>query len=261
MRAFMFPDTLHVGPIPLHLFGLFLASAFLAAGQVATRGFVRAGYGEEVGGSVLAWAVVGSLVGAKLWLVVADVPAFVAHPLDFVLSGSGWVFYGGLLGGVVAVSWVFRREGIPWLRGADVCAPAIAIGQAIGRLGCQVSGDGDWGVVTRLPWGMRYPHAVVGWPFEDDPSIHVHPTPLYEAAAYFAVFAFLWRRRTRPAPDGTSFAWYLVLASGARFAVEFVRTNDVVALGLTAAQLTSLGLVAIGAVLLAGGERWRPAAA
>ena len=260
MRLFVIPDTLHVGPIPLHLFGLLLAAAFLAAGQVATRGFVRLGYGEEVGGSVLTWAVVGSLVGAKLWLVLADWPSFVMHPLDFVLSGSGWVFYGGLLGGVVAVSWVFRREEIPWLRGADVCAPAIALGQAIGRLGCQVSGDGDWGVVTTLPWGMRYPYAVAGWPYED-PGIHVHPTPLYEAVAYLAVFAFLWRGRARPAPDGTRFAWYLVLASGARFAVEFVRTNDVVAIGLTAAQLASLVLIAIGVALLAGRGRWRAAAA
>jgi phosphatidylglycerol:prolipoprotein diacylglycerol transferase len=260
MRVFMIPDTLHVGPIPLHLFGLFLATAFLAAGQVASRGFVRLGYGEEIGGSVLTWAVVGSLIGAKLWLVFADWPSFAAHPLEFVLSGSGWVFYGGLLGGVVGVSWVFHRDGIPWLRGADVCARAIVLGQAIGRLGCQVSGDGDWGVVTSLPWGMRYPHAVAGWPYED-PAIHVHPTPLYESAAYLAVFVFLWRRRTRPDPDGTGFAWYLVLASGARFAVEFVRTNDVVTVGLTAAQLASLLLVAIGTVLLAGGARWRPAAA
>jgi phosphatidylglycerol:prolipoprotein diacylglycerol transferase len=256
----MIPDTLHVGPIPLHLFGLFLACAFLAAGRVATRGFMRLGYSENVGGSVLTAAVVGSLIGAKLWLVLADWPAFVEDPLDFLLSGSGWVFYGGLLGGMVAVSWVFRRDGIPWLRGADVCAPAIALGQAIGRLGCQVSGDGDWGTITTLPWGMRYPHAVVGWPYKD-PSIHVHPTPLYEAAAYLAVFVFLLRRRNHPAPDGTSFAWYLLLASGARFLVEFVRTNEVTALGLTAAQLTSLALATLGATLLARGARWRAAEA
>jgi phosphatidylglycerol:prolipoprotein diacylglycerol transferase len=249
-----------LGPIPLHLFGIFLALAFLAAGQVATRGFTAQGYDEELGGRVLTWAVLGSLVGAKLWLVVADPRGFLADPLGFLLSGSGWVFYGGLLGGVLGVSWVFRGAGVPWLTGADVCAPAIALGQAIGRLGCQVSGDGDWGVVTTLPWGMRYPHAVAGWPY-DDPTIHVHPTPLYEAAAYLAVFLFLRGRRSTPAPPGTLFAWYLVLASGARFLVEFVRTNDVVAVGLTAAQLVSLGLVATGLGLLVRGRRWQPAAA
>jgi phosphatidylglycerol:prolipoprotein diacylglycerol transferase len=260
MRARMIPDNLHVGPIPIHLFGLFLAAAFLVAGQVASREFVRMGYRDDVGGSAMAWAVFGSLVGAKLWLVVSEWRAFASDPLDYLLAGSGWVFYGGLAGGALAVTWVLRREGIPWLRGADACAPAIVIGQAIGRLGCQVSGDGDWGVVTTLPWGMRYPHAVVGWPY-DDPAIRVHPTPLYEAAAYFAVFAWLWRRRTDVAPDGTQFARYLLLASGARFAVEFVRTNPVVAFGLTAAQLASLLLMATGAGILAGARRWRRVAA
>jgi phosphatidylglycerol:prolipoprotein diacylglycerol transferase len=256
----MIPDTLHLGPIPIHLFGLFLAAAFLAAGQVVTRELVRRGYGEDTGGSVLTWAVVGSLLGAKGWLVVAEWPVFVRQPLDFVLSGSGWVFYGGLLGGMVAVTALFRRAGIPWLRGADACAPAIALGQAIGRLGCQVSGDGDWGIVTTVPWGMRYPHAVVGWPYTDL-TIHVHPTPLYEAAAYAAVFAFLWHRRRAEVPEGSQFAWYCVLASGARFLVEFLRTNDVVAAGLTGAQLTSLALVAGGVGLLVRGRAWRTVAA
>lgn len=256
----MIPDTLHLGPIPLHLFGIFLALAFLAAGQVATRGFTKLGHDDELGGRVLTWAVLGSLAGAKLWLVLADPRGFAADPFGFLLSGSGWVFYGGLFGGVIGVSWVFRGAGVPWLTGADVCAPAIALGQAIGRLGCQVSGDGDWGVPTTLPWGMRYPHAVAGWPY-DDPTIHVHPTPLYESAAYLAVFLFLRGRRAAPGPPGTQFAWYLVLASGARFAVEFVRTNDVVAGGLTAAQLVSLGLVAAGVGLLVRGGRWQPAAA
>lgn len=258
MRDRMIPDTLHVGPLPIHLFGLFLAAAFFAAGQAATRELVRRGYPEEAGAGIVTWAVVGSLVGAKLWLVVAEFPTFVRHPLEFVFSGSGWVFYGGLLGGVVAVSGVFRRHRIPWLRGADACAPALALGQAIGRLGCQVAGDGDWGIVTTLPWGMRYPYAVVGWPYSD-PSIHVHPTPVYEALAYFAVFLVLWRRRRGVHADGTQFAWYLVLASGARFLVEFLRTNDVVTFGLTAAQVASLLLVMIGAALLSGGAPWRPA--
>ena len=105
-------------------------------------------------------------------------------------------------------------------------APAVVIGQAIGRIGCQLSGDGDWGTVTTVPWAMAYPYAVVGWPYP--PGVRVHPTPIYESLAYFAIFAILWRWRRSPQPDGTIFCWYLVLASGARFLVEFLRVNPVV---------------------------------
>src|SRR5262249_50656130 len=163
----------------------------------------------------------------------------------------------GLAGGALAVTLFFHRHGIPWLRGADAVAPALAIGQAIGRIGCQVAGDGDWGQTTTLPWGMAYPYAVVGWPYAE--GVRAHPTPLYEGLAYFGVFAFLWWRRREAAPDGTMFAWYLVLMPMARFLVEFVRTNRVVALGLTEAQLVSLGLAALGSWWLVTARASRPA--
>jgi phosphatidylglycerol:prolipoprotein diacylglycerol transferase len=255
----MIPDTLHIGPIPIHLFGLCLAAAFLAAGQVLGRELARKGYDADAASSAMIWAAVGSLVFARLWLVVEDWPAFVRDPFGFLVTGSGFVFYGGLIGGALAVTWVFRRAGIPWLQGADAAAPAIVLGQAIGRIGCQLSGDGDWGTITTLPWGMAYPYAVVGWPYE--PGVYVHPTPIYECLAYLGVFVFLWRRRRDPAPDGSIFFWYLVLASGARFLVEFVRINPPVVLGLSAAQLMSLVLVTLGGAGLVSQRRWRTAAA
>lgn len=256
----MIPDNLHIGPVPIHIFGLLLAAAFLAAGQVAGREFARKGYDPEIASSALVWAAGGSLVGARLWLVVEDWPAFVRDPIGLLFTGSGFVFYGGLVGGALAVTWVFRRNGVPWWRGADAVAPAIVLGQAIGRIGCQLSGDGDWGTVTTVPWGMAYPHAVVGWPYP--PGVVVHPTPVYESLAYFAIFAWLWRVRRDPAPDGTQFCRYLVLAPLARFLVEFVRINSVVAFGLTAAQVTSLVLIGFGALRLVQLQRqWRPAAA
>jgi phosphatidylglycerol:prolipoprotein diacylglycerol transferase len=256
----MIPDDLHLGPIPIHVFGLCLALAFLAANHVFGRELARRGYDPEIASSAIVWAAAGGIVGARLWLVVEEWRDFLRDPIGLLFTGSGFVFYGGLLGGALGVSWVLRRHAIPWWRGADAAAPAIVIGQAIGRIGCQVSGDGDWGAVTEVPWGMAYPHAVVGWPYP--PGVVVHPTPVYEAAAYFAVFAFLLRRRREPAPDGAIFAWYLVLASGARFLVEFVRINPVVAFGLSAAQLASLALVAAGAArLVLVQQRWRTAAA
>lgn len=255
----MIPDSLHIGPIPIHLFGLLLAAAFLAAGQVTAREFARKGIDPHLASSALTWAAVGGLLGARLWIVLDGWQEFVHAPLAFLLTGGGFVWYGGLAGGALAVTLLFRRAGVPWFRGADAVAPALALGQAIGRVGCQLSGDGDWGQVTTLPWGMAYPHAVVGWPHP--PGVRVHPTPLYECAAYLGVFAFLWRRRREPAPDGTLFAWYLVLSGTARFLVEFVRVNPPIALGLSEAQLASLAIVALGGWRLAASRTWRPAAA
>ena len=255
----MIPDILHVGPVPIHLFGIFLALAFLAAGWAAGREFERKGYDPALASSAVVWAAVGGLVGARLWIVLDAWPEFVRSPWTFLVTGGGFVFYGGLLGGAIAVTLLFWRERIPWLRGADACAPAIALGQAIGRLGCQASGDGDWGQETTLPWGMAYPYAVVGW--DKPPGVRVHPTPLYEAAAYAAIFALLWRRRREPAPDGTSLALYLVLSGTTRFLVEFVRVNPRILAGLTEAQLTSLALVAIGGWWLISRRAWRTAAA
>jgi phosphatidylglycerol:prolipoprotein diacylglycerol transferase len=253
----MLPDTLHLGPIPIHLFGLALAVAFLAAGRVLGWEFGRKGYDEELASSAVLWAAAGSLIGARLWLVAEDWPSFARDPLQ-VFTGSGFVFYGGLIGGALAMTWFFRRHGIPWLRGVDAAAPALALGQAIGRVGCQLSGDGDWGRVSDVPWAMAYPYAVVGWPHP--PGVRVHPTPVYESLAYLTIFLILWRWRRAPHADGAMFFWYLILASGARFLVEFVRINPVVAAGLTAAQLTSLALVGIGVVGLLAQRRWQTVA-
>jgi phosphatidylglycerol:prolipoprotein diacylglycerol transferase len=256
----MIPDVLHIGPIPIHLFGIFLALGFLAASHVLGLELGRKGWNPAHANSVILWAAVGGLVGARLWLVLEGWSDFVRAPAEFLLTGGGFVWYGGLVGGALALTLYFRRHGIPWLLGADAAAPALALGQAIGRIGCQLSGDGDWGAETTLPWGMAYPYAVVGW--DKAPGVRVHPTPLYEMALYLGIFALLWTRRTRPAPDGTAIAWYLVLHGSARFLVEFLRINPEVALGLTAAQLMSLALVAAGTgFLLWARSAWRPAAA
>jgi phosphatidylglycerol:prolipoprotein diacylglycerol transferase len=255
----MIPDIADLTGLPIHWFGVFLAAAFWAAGWVAAREFARKGLDPDVASSSLVWAIVGGLLGARLWLVLSDPVALVRDPVGTIFTGSGWVFYGGLAGGALAVTILFRRRGVPFLQGADAVAPGIVLAQAIGRVGCQVSGDGDWGVPSDLPWAMSYPYAIGGWPYPE--GVRVHPTPVYECVAYLAVFAFLWRRRRAEAADGTIFGWYLVLASAARFLVEFVRINDPVALGLTAAQLTSLALVATGVVLVSRGRAWRPAAA
>ena len=255
----MIPDNLHIGPIPIHVFGICLAVAFLAAGKIAAWEFERKGWNPDDASRALVYAAVGGIVGSRLWVVFESFGDFLANPLEYLLTGTGFVFYGGLLGGAAAVTWVFRSANIPWLAGADAVAPAIAVGQAIGRIGCQLSGDGDWGRETTLPWGMAYPHAVVGWPYP--PGVYVHPTPIYETILYFLTFAILWRTRREPHRDGTIFAMYLVLSATFRFAVEFLRVEPVIAFGLTSAQLMAFVLVPIGLALLWRERRWQTAAA
>jgi phosphatidylglycerol:prolipoprotein diacylglycerol transferase len=165
-----------------------------------------------------------------------------------IVSGAGFVWYGGLFGGTAAVSWIIRQNRLPWLQVVDCIAPALAVGHAIGRIGCQLAGDGDWGTVSDLPWAMAYPNAIVGWDYP--PGVRVHPAPVYEMLANLGIFAVLWSMRRRPRPDGAILWWYVILSALSRFAIEFVRINDPVLLGLTVAQLTSVILVAVAAALL-----------
>jgi phosphatidylglycerol:prolipoprotein diacylglycerol transferase len=255
----LIPDDLHIGPIPIHIFGICLALAFLAAGKIASLEFERKGWDPDAASQALVYAAVGGIVGSRLWVILESFPDFLANPLDYLLTGKGFVFYGGLIGGALAVTWVFRRNAIPWFAGADAVAPAIAVGQAVGRVGCQLSGDGDWGSVTTVPWGMAYPHAVVGWPYP--PGVVVHPTPVYETILYLVTFAILWRMRRRPHPDGTIIAWYLVLSATFRFFVEFLRVEPVIAFGLTSAQLMAFLLVPLGLAVLWRQRSWQTAAA
>jgi phosphatidylglycerol:prolipoprotein diacylglycerol transferase len=181
--------------------------------------------------------------------------AFLAHPFGFIFTGAGFVFYGGLLGGFATVTFFIWSRRLSWLRVADSIAPGLAIGQAIGRIGCLLAGDGDWGTPTTVPWAMRYPNAIIGW---DDwlkhnglpPDTLVHPAPIYETFGYGIVFLILWSMRRSPQPDGLVIWWYLLLSATVRFLVEFVRVNPSLAFGLSEAQFISLGLIAVAAVLI-----------
>lgn len=240
----MYPVLFHLGPLTIYSYGLMMATAFLTAGYLAGKELSRKGLNGELASTLVFWAAIGGLVGARLFAIFGDWSGFVADPIHSLFSGAGFVWYGGLFGGFAAVTWSIRRHRLPWLVTVDCIAPGLALAHGIGRIGCQLAGDGDWGHETSLPWGMAYPNAIVGWPYP--PGVRVHPAPLYEMALYVLVFMFLWTIRTRPHPNGTVFWWYLVLAPAARFVVEFVRINPPVVFSLTEAQVISVILVAIG---------------
>jgi phosphatidylglycerol---prolipoprotein diacylglyceryl transferase len=255
----VWPVILHLGPLTIYSFGTMAAVAFLVAGWLTGKEMDRRGLPGEVSSNLVFWAAVGGIAGSKLWYVLQDPIALLHDPIGLIFSGSGIVWYGGLIGGTLGVTWVIRQHGLPWLRTVDCAAPALALAHGIGRIGCQLAGDGDWGNVTNVPWAMAYPDAIIGWPYP--PGVRVHPTPVYEMLAYFAVFAALWSIRKRPHPDGTIFWWYLVLGPAARFVIEFYRINPAVAFGLSTAQWFSLLLITLGTWRLLASRGTAPAPA
>jgi phosphatidylglycerol:prolipoprotein diacylglycerol transferase len=188
-------------------------------------------------------ALIGGVVGSRLYFIVQNFGSVRDDLLANIFSGSGLVWYGGVLGGALGVLlWAWYRD---FLRLAllDLAAPALALGYVIGRIGCQLSGDGDYGVPWDGPWAMSYPDGTV--PTEQA----VHPTPVYETLAMGLGAWILWQLRERFRP-GVLFAIYLVYAGVERFLVEFVRRNSEVELGMTTAQFESLGIVFAGLIWL-----------
>ena len=239
----MLPE-IELGPVTLQTFGLSFALAFLAAGALLWKRLAEVGKPPDWAYEMGFAALIGGLIGSRLDFVLQNYDEVSDDLLGNLFSGSGLVWFGGLLGGAIGVLlWAWWR-GFLGVALLDICAPALALGYAIGRIGCQISGDGDYGVPWDGPWAMSYPDGTV--PTTDE----VHPTPVYEALAMGLVAFILWRLRDR-LTGGRLFALYLVLAGIERLLVEFIRRNEDVALGLTQAQLISVAMIVAGAVWLA----------
>jgi phosphatidylglycerol---prolipoprotein diacylglyceryl transferase len=199
-------------------------------------------------------ALAGGLIGARLDFAIENYDEVKDDLLGNIFSGTGLVWYGGAIGGTIGVLlWAWWR-GYLTLAVLDLAAPALALGYAVGRVGCQVSGDGDYGQPWDGPWAMAYPDGTV--PTDET----VHPTPVYETVAMGLVAIVLWRLRNR-LTGGLLFALYLVLAGAERFLVEFIRRNDDVAIGLTQAQLVSAVMIVAGGLWLLLAFRRTPRAA
>ena len=234
----MYPE-LHIGPLTLQTFGLCFALAFLAAGALVYKRFGELGKPKDWGYEMGFAALVGGIVGSRVYFIVQNYDQVKDDLLGNLFSGSGLVWYGGVIGGALAVVIWARFRGFLGLALLDLCAPALALGYAIGRCGCQLSGDGDYGKPWDGPWAMSYPDGTV--PTERT----VHPTPIYETLAMGLGAWILWQLRER-VRAGCLFAIYLIYAGTERFLVEFIRRNTEDSVGLTTAQLESLGMMIIG---------------
>ena len=271
----MIPVLFHLGPLTVYSYGLMMALGFLAADYVIRLECQRRGLDPEYSSSIVIAAAVAGITGSRIYAILDDLPTYLADPKSMIFSGSGFVFYGGMIGGVIGAYMVSRWYRISFGVTIDMCAPALAIGQAIGRIGCLLSGDGDWGLPSTLPWAMAYPRAIVGWNSEtvlklDDhyrlvsgffPGVRVHPAPIYETILYLGVFYILWSMRKTSQTPGRLIYWYMVLAGAARFVVEFVRINPRVFGPLSEAQLIAIAMMILGAValLLTAAKDKRPA--
>jgi len=250
---------LHIGPLTIPTFGLMVAAGLLAAAYLLQTDFdrrreqfLRSGDMKNAGKPshhdegflIIGIAGLAGLVGAKLYHALQDPPTWKAE----LFSRYGFAWFGGFLGGFVALVFLARHYGIPVLEFMDLSSPAAAVGYAIGRIGCLLSGDGDYGVPTTLPWGMSFPNGVV------PTTERVHPTPLYEFFIWLAIAAFLWHMGRKAVigsrPMGEIFCGYLILTGVARFLIEFIRINPRSFFGLSNAQTASLASIALGSVLL-----------
>ena len=241
---------IHLLGISIKTFGVTFALGFVACGMLVARRLRELGRPVDWAYEITFAALVGGLVGARAYYVIQNYDSVKHDLLGSVFSGSGLVWYGGAIGGAIGVVGWMRWRGVLELRMFDTCATALALGYAIGRIGCQVSGDGDYGIRSTLPWAMGYPHGTLPTP----PGVEVQPTPIYETVTMCLLAYGLWQLRDRVRP-GVVFALYLALSGLERFLVEFIRRNSEVLAGLTAPQLESLALIAIGGVWLASMAR------
>jgi len=257
-----YPFVFKIGPLPITGFGIMMMLAFLVGGWLIDRECRRLHFASDYAGDVIVGAVIGGIIGAKLWFVAL-------HGLNTLWDRGGLVFYGGLVGGtigVIANGWR-RRVPIRWT--AHFAGIAMPAAYAVGRVGCYVVGD-DYGIPTTLPWGVSFPQGMppttaqylrefhVAVPADAAPNtlFAVHPTQLYEVAAMLVVFALIWRWRTLRRGTGWLFGAYLLFAGVERFLVEFLRAKDDRKLSwvpgeFSAAQVMSVAVAIVGVVIIA----------
>jgi phosphatidylglycerol:prolipoprotein diacylglycerol transferase len=256
----VYPFNFHVGPLNVTGYGIMLMVGFLVGGWLMDRDLRERGLHPEYAADMTVAAVIGGVLGAKLWFVAAT------GELSSLFSRGGLVWYGGFLGGVTVVLLNGGRLKVPMRWTMEITAPALAAAYALGRIGCFLVGD-DYGVPSTLPWAVQFPqgippttagnlardfHVAIPAGVSPETVLAVHPTQLYETLAMVGVFMLLWRLRGHRHGTGWLFGVYLMLAGAERFLVEFVRAKeDRLFAGVTLAQLTALAIVLTGAVLVA----------
>lgn len=261
----MYPELFRFGDFVISSFGAMMVIAFITGNLLLKRDVVKMGMDGSVADELTFRAAIGGILGAKIYYIIENILGD-GSGLDNLLGlvdifmgiftfnlsrladgiqnfGAGMVFYGGFIGGLLAVTLFIRKHNLNWKSVADWMAPYLVLGHSIGRIGCFLVGD-DYGRATDLPWGIAFPN---GAPPIDIP---VHPTQLYEMIAYFIIFFILFNRRFKKRFQGEIMYIYMVLVGFARFFVEIIRLNQKY-FYLSGAQWISIILIVSGVFLLA----------
>jgi len=277
---------IHIGPLTLGSYGLMVATGLICAFFILRKDFARRGVAADAE-AIIGITGLSGLAGSRLYHLLESPSEFFADPWPQLFSTMGFAFVGAIIGGFLALVILAKRYRISPLLMLDVASPAAAMGYGIGRIGCLLSGDGDYGVATNLPWGITFQPLSAGSPifgflridhgaldpsygslvrgFPPDAIVRVHPTPIYEFLAAIFIFWILWRLGARGlksrTPNGMIFAAYLVLTGISRYLVEIIRINPRSFYGLTNAQAASVVSVLCGAALFLYCRMAKPAPA
>lgn len=266
----MIPKLFQIGPIPVYSYGLMLGISFIVASYLLSKEFKRKKMDENVAVNITFLSLIGGVIGAKLlyiieeWSYITSLPSEKLFSTDGLFSAQGLTFYGGFILAAFMVYLYVRSKKIPFLRVCDTAAPSLAIGYGIARIGCHLSGDGDYGLpvsefASWVPWGTNYANGTLppsvafrgtdisikfGGVVPDNTLCH--PTPVYEFILGVIIFSILWYYRKKFKIDGKLFFLYLILSGIARLLVEYIRLNPKIIFGLSEAQLISIILITIG---------------
>jgi len=236
----MYPILFNYKLITIGSYGLLLGLAFYISFLFLEREFTLMKIDSELAYKLLIVIIPSAIIGAKIFHIFENFSEFLSAPSAMIFSGAGLSVYGGFVLSYISAMVVIKKNNEGILKIFDATSPAMALGYAIGRLGCHASGDGCYGLPTSSFIGMAYPNGIV------PVTVNVFPTPLFESFASLIFFLILMRLRKHELRTGMIFFIYLIMNGFARFSIEFIRLNPVTSLGITQAQIVAICFIAVG---------------
>jgi phosphatidylglycerol:prolipoprotein diacylglycerol transferase len=257
----MYPELFKIGPFTVYSFGLMMGISFIVANYLLAKELKRKGINPAFASSITLIALVAGISGSKILYLIENFGDFIQDPIGRALSPAGLTWYGGFILATAMIYLYIRSKKTSFWKIADAASPGLMWAYGIARIGCHLSGDGDYGIPTTLPWGVSYARGTYppSEAFRNFPEIAshypngivpdntpLHPTPIYEFILATGIFLLLWRLRKRNYADGRLFMIYLIAAGLERFFIEFIRINPRILFGLSEAQIIAIVLIAVG---------------